>query len=257
MEISPQLVVLAAFLLVPSCTPIIAYDCEHPLMNVTTISLKGIVDFPVFSPRMTNESRTIQLVQMCKYGSVAYDQCLINVLQTISYCGMYSHSSIVANGVSSYVAYISEDGCKSFRTTGMYQFQTSPLIREFRPNSTTTAGVVLVGNVDASGSCKGGSFTYGGLQHQNVVVQAHLKITHRNGLATVDFTSGKIMLLTGHRCPLSRGQCMNPEDGHSSWANNPVVGECSGSQYNVLYEGSAKFLIPDQSATIHSPPTVV
>lgn len=128
-------------------------------MNVTTISLKGIVDFPVFSPRMTNESRTIQLVQMCKYGSVAYDQCLINVLQTISYCGMYSHSSIVANGVSTYVAYISKDGCKSLRATGMYQFQTSPPIREFRPNSTTTAGVVLVGNVDASGSCKGGSFT--------------------------------------------------------------------------------------------------
>ncbi|AUW34383.1 G [Blacklegged tick chuvirus 2] len=257
MALSPQIVVLVAFCAVSPCLAIIAYDCEHPLMNVTAISLEGIVDCPAFTPRMLNESRTIQLVQMRKYGSVEYNQCLINVLQTISYCGMHSHSSLVSNGVSSFVGYISEEACKSIRTTGMYQFQTGPVIREIKANSTVKVGMVLVGNVDTSGACSGGSFHYGGLHYQNVVVQAQVTVTHRNGLATVDLASGNIILPTGYRCQLSKGQCVDPENGYTFWATNPVVGECSGSQYDVLYEGLAEYLIPDRPAGTTSPPTVV
>nr|WAS28129.1 MAG: putative glycoprotein [Chuviridae sp.] len=257
MAISPQLVVLVTFLVIPSCSAIIAYDCEHPLMNVTTISLEGITDCPAFSPRMTNESRVIQLVQMKSYGSVLYDQCLIDVLQTISYCGMHSHSSLVSNGVSSFVAYISENSCRTIRTAGMYQFQTGPVIRELRPNSTTTLGMVLVGSVDTSGTCAGGPFSYGGLQYQNVVVQAHLKITHRNGKATVDLKTNVVVLPSGHRCSISSGHCVDPEDGHTFWSHNPVVGSCAGAQYDVLYEGPADYLIPTRRPSEPSPPTVV
>lgn len=139
----------------------------------------------------------------------------------------------------------------------MYQFKTGPVNREHRANSTATSGVTLLSAVDATGTCAGGSYSYRELQYHSVVVQAQLTITHRNGKATVDRTRGEVRFPTGYRCALHRGQCVDPEDGHTFWARNPVVSECYGSQLDVLFEGLVEFLIPDHNAERPSALTVV
>lgn len=121
---------------------------------------------------------------------------------------------------------------------GILKLGDSKIIDQLRPNGTFYRSLTLAGRASADGTCAGGTYSdYYGSWDQ-VVVQAHVKISLRVTRAPVHLESGRVILRSGTICQLADGQCIDSDDGYSFW---PVIPNhsCQFNQYDVLYEGTA------------------
>ena len=75
------------------------------------------------------------------------------IRRAISHCGMYSHSSIVANGHSEYIQNVKRDHCTQMYTIGTFLVTSSLQISELKVNETSLYSITLAGSVTPNGDC--------------------------------------------------------------------------------------------------------
>lgn len=219
---------------------LIGYDCATPNTNITTISLNSIGGCDIPEPKTRNTTLNIQLLQILDMGSISVKSCKIEVLRQVLYCGMNSHSSAVAGGLAEYIKETPKDQCQGLHETGRLHIGSST-IDGLRSNHTTTSTIVLAGKITTDGSCLGTYYSdpYG--SWDNVVVQATLKITLMDYSARSHLQDNQVSLLSGTRCSLNIGSCVDLNGGYTFWDPLPQD-TCHFDRYAVLYQGYASKL---------------
>lgn len=217
---------------------LIAYDCGHEKMNKTRISLLGTGDCDIKVPNITHEIEDIQLLELNEVASIHIYQCKINILQSVYYCGMFSHLSVVPGGLSSFIADISKDECIKIHHNGTLQLQNNKMITDIHTNASTHHTETIAGVIESNGACKGTSFSYGARTWDGVIVIQTFEITITDYYAVVRLEDNQVILRNNLLCPYLHQQCMDLELGMSFWNLIPDA-SCETLNYHVLYQGNA------------------
>ncbi|KAL0111264.1 hypothetical protein PUN28_012868 [Cardiocondyla obscurior] len=234
---------------------LIGYDCGGQHLNITTVSLLGTSECDLGYQKPNSSHVYVQLFQLSEYNYAEIYQCKIELFRTVQYCGMHSHISAVSNGRMEYFLEISPSKCSRAIQDSIFSLGTGGEINGLKPNSTNTHSFMLAGTVGYDGRCEGTQYSdpYG--TWNNVIVDALIQITLKTAYVLLNLNSGKIMLKSGTVCDLTRGTCVDSEDGHTFWKPMPTS-SCNFHQYDVLYEGLATKLISQAEdstyATVYS-----
>lgn len=249
-----MIVLLLSFLfLIPSFSVgMIGYNCGSGELNVTTISLLEVGQCDVPNINLNITYPYIQLLQISEYSEVMVRQCKVEVRRTIYRCGMFSHISVVHNGVNEYIMETNKVECESAHITGILKLPNSHVISGLRINETITHPITIAGSLENDGSCQGTGYSdpYG--SWKKVVVQATVKITLLEHLARVKLESNTIVLKSGTNCRLAEEKCVDQEGGYTYW-NTVQPHSCKFDQYSILYEGRANKMVDHD---IYNPQTI-
>ena len=79
---------------------IIGFDCGSNQSNITTLSLLKVGECDLPRSQVNVKRTYMQLLQLTGFSNTKLIQCKVEIQPAISYCGMHSHISIVANGHS-------------------------------------------------------------------------------------------------------------------------------------------------------------
>ena len=97
---------------------IIGFDCGSNNANITTLSLLEVGECDLPQRQVHVEKTYIQLLQITGFLNTIVIQYKVEMHRAITYCGMHSHISVVANGHRKYIQEISRDQCKQMHTMG-------------------------------------------------------------------------------------------------------------------------------------------
>lgn len=214
---------------------LIAYDCGHEKVTVTTLSLLDVDNCSYERDNATAEEVVIQLVQTAETDLVHVYQCKVEVLRGITHCGMHSHSSAVSGGLSSYIQEVSRDECMTMHRHGTYSFH-GKMISNLARNGSTPFSMTIAGWANSAGSCSGAYYNSGMQEYKDVVVTASIQVT------LVDYTTDTrkadkaVILKGGVVCPFSAMTCMDMTHGYTFW-DSSHQGICEDTEYTVLYTG--------------------
>lgn len=218
---------------------LIAYDCHSTSTNITAISLREVQLCPDPETGYNSSSGSIQILEKRRFELIHVYSCLIEVSRIITYCGAFSHMSIVSEGVSSYIYQIGSEECRRIHQYREFRGLGGNIISKLAPNSTTSTSLTLAGAVDDAGRCEGSPYSENGKTYKNVVVTAAVKITLKDYRTRVDLGNNEIKLRDGLTCPFKAGYCMDYDAGETTWEQ---IAEPECNRFNVLYEGQATFI---------------
>ena len=224
--------------LAPITNCIIAYDCGHERVNMSTISLLNIDQCNVMNAKIQHENEDIQLLQLSEAATIHVYQCKINILQSIFRCGMFSHLSLVPGGFSTFIADISKEDCLKIHQYGTFKLENGRIISDIKKNSSSRYSEVVAGSLDLAGNCEGIPYTYGSRSWEKVIVMHALELTIADYSSTVRLDSNNVILRNSVLCPYLKGQCTDPEFGMNFWDMIPNT-SCEAINYDVLYQGIA------------------
>lgn len=222
---------------------LLGYDCGTPSLNITTLSLLDVEDCQIAEPVLNSTELKIQLIQIKEFIYTHVIQCKINVKRTVTYCGAYSHNSVVKGSENTYILPISAEDCTTIHRTGYYVVGLDTHLSGLLSNASSTHGVTLAGKIEVDGTCKGTTYAdpYG--TWNDVVVQGYVEIQLRDYYAKVDLERNLISLKSGIACPLAEGHCSDIEAGHTFWSSLPT--DCNNDRFEILYTGPAVKLVDE------------
>ena len=233
------LALLTAYLHYTTTTQaIVGYDCGPNQLNITTLSLLDVGACEIPQPQLHTESVNIQLLQISDYTLKKVIQCKIEVHRRVSYCGMYSHTSAVANGYKEYIQEISHEQCNLIHKTGVFTVGQSGQIFNLKPNNSYTHTLTIAGSLSNNGACTGSQFSDPFGTWSTVFVEASYRISLREYYAAVNLNQNKIHLNSGVVCLISDSTCTDVEGGQTFWDPLPPD-TCNFKNYEVLYTGPA------------------
>lgn len=218
---------------------IVAFDCDIERSNITKISLLVVDSCEINVSKMNKTTERIQLLQRAEVFPVHVYQCKVNILRTITFCGMHSHISRVPQLAVSYLEDISQERCLHIHKYGEYEYSSVGRILKIKANSTTHAVVFLAGSSSINGDCTRGNYTIGMNTWENVVVEASVQITIQDYQTVVKSADGRITLRSGIVCNYQESSCMDIGHGLTFWQVEKING-CNTKDYDVLYEGDAE-----------------
>lgn len=216
---------------------LVAYDCSDKDINITSISLRGVAACPEPEPTYQTEPLQIQVVQRPELGLHHVWFCLVEVTRLITYCGMHSHSSVVAGGLANYINQVGAHECRMIHRYRVFKIGQQT-IGQIVLNGTTTAAVTLQGYVDNTGRCEGTSYSEDGISWHNVIITATVKIVLMDYYALVKLTENEISLKGGVTCPFLENYCFDSTIGESTW-DYKAEGLCE-DKFRMLYDGPAE-----------------
>lgn len=225
-------------LLLPSKS-IIVYDCGRKRMNLTKISFLSNQNCEIEDTPVQQIKEDIQLLQLSEVAPVHIYQCKINILQTVLHCGMFSHLSIVAGGISTFIADISKENCLIIHSKGIYALQNNRILADIKSNATSRYSEIVAGSVDTNGNCEGVPYSFGSNSWNKVVVMHSLEITITDYDSIVRLDDNQVVLrAVCIVCPYIKGTCTDPESGISFW-DMIADASCEDLKYDDLYQGAA------------------
>lgn len=219
---------------------IIAYDCSHDNINITSINNTLHVEkCPKFDQNINIVHENIYLMQRAEIIPIHVYQCKISISQFIKYCGWNSYDAIVSGGISTFVKDIDRDSCIKLHQTGYITLDNGNVFQDIKSNATSSYTYTAAGWVTNDGACTGTSFSQGGQTWHNVVVLKAATITLTDYNSYVKLEENVIALRDGLTCPYLKSSCMDANLGMTYWTTNED-NECATSKYNVLYKGKAE-----------------
>lgn len=226
------------WLILKSTAALIAYDCAHERINITTISLLSVGPCDLNNEQVIKNEEDIQLLQMTEVASLHIYQCKINIIQSVYKCGMFSHLSVVPGGLSTFIEEISHEDCMKIHQHHSYRLPNGRIIDNLRGNSSITHTEVIAGSLDIEGNCQGVPFTSGSFSWNSVIVMRAMEFTISDYPSSVHLQSNMVTLKNNVLCPYLNGKCIDPEHGMSFWNLIPDQ-SCEELQYDVLWQGKA------------------
>lgn len=124
---------------------------------------------------------------------------------------------------------------------GMISLGAKNVLEGIRAIQTTTYSITLGGKIHVDGTCDGVQYSDSYGTWPKAIVQGVARITLRSSYVPVQLNTGRIILKSRTICLLKNGFCMDSEYGYSYWKLVPTTA-CDFHEYDVLFEGVAKFL---------------
>lgn len=226
---------------------IIAYDCQHNDINITSISMHYMTPCQQIKPEIKTIPQFIQVIQSKKDDLLHVRQCKIIITREIYHCGMHSHISIHANGYKKFMPEITNSKCEMYQTYGVVPIYDQIRISDIKNNSTGSGRQVIAGVMDGS-SCYGSTFSSDGNTWTNVIVYYYYEITFSDYYSSYKRNSMSVTLRSGLTCNYNEGSCYDAIDGFNMWGY-PLKQSCSYDEYFVLYEGVVNKTIAESIVT--------
>lgn len=223
-------------LIIHISTSLIAYDCSHRSVNITTISMVSVRECQDNTQKVEHSTENIQLLQLADTYPIHIKQCMVQMSRIITYCGLNDYSSAVKDGFVNYLRTVSRNECDLMHSSGTWRYSYTGTASDITPNSTTVITPLLSGRLYGESDCTGGTFTDSYGTWENVVVQSSITITLNDYLAVADTTEGVVNLRGGTSCKLLIGTCIDPINGWTFWETTPI-NQCDPRLHIVLYEG--------------------
>ena len=224
------------------------YLCGKPTPNMTTVSLLKVEDCTLAKVEPESLSIPIQLLQKNIYRETVVNQCRIRVDQTIFYCGMYSHNSIVHGGQSVFMASITRDVCNDMIKYNQLKYGRV-IINDIKPNMTNRVTITTAGKLSENGECEGELFVSGDREYKKSVVIEKLEISYSEVTSNVNNDLNTLILPSGAHCPYIEGHCISNDEQYAYWSVEPT-NTCKFDQFSVLFEGVG---IKVSGESVHSP----
>lgn len=230
---------ILTFLMLAECTGIIVYDCDDHKTNITAISIRDVMNCPEPESAYSSVKNNLKVIQRNEIRTIQVRTCLIEVTRMITHCGMHSHSSVVAGGLSNFVYRLGADECFAlhrYRSIQLYQQNIGDIVM----NGTTSVSMTIAGAVGVDGSCKGTIFHEQGQTWTDVVITASIKIQARDYLARVKMEENLVHLNGGVTCPFLAEYCFDTMEGEYVWKNGVQI-TCE-DKLSLLYKGIAEIV---------------
>src|SRR3978361_256119 len=90
---------------------VIAYDCEDKNSDISTVSIRDVEPCPEPESAYDTVFTEVTVIQRNEIELTPVRTCLVEITRVIFHCGMFSHSSIVEGGVSTYVQTLGSEEC--------------------------------------------------------------------------------------------------------------------------------------------------
>lgn len=148
---------------------------------------------------------------------------------------MHSHTSDYERSFDYSVKTFTPEECKRVQLSGTIPLTMNAGLNQLKRNFTTRGETLVTGSVWSS-SCSGGVFKTPEYTWTNALVYFNYEISLYNYVATVDHENDQIHLRHGLVCPYSHGQCLDSEDGYSTW-DVSLNQRCEDTDFEVIYEG--------------------
>lgn len=214
---------------------ITAYDCTHPSMNMTSLSLLDSGDCKIPLSSVKETSRTIIVLQQAETLPITIYQCKVTYTRMIHHCGFMSHISPVVSGFGTVVRHLTKEQCKTMIINGFYEFMPSTPITNLQVNKTARYRLNLAGSIDGN-TCEGGTYLEAGQEWKNVVVQSEVTINIRKYNGYYSSSEGIVRLPSGLVCSYSKQECEDLDVGSSFW-DLEYSQQCGELDYQVIYKG--------------------
>lgn len=215
---------------------LIAYDCTTADVNLTTYSLLDVASCIPPTTNLTTTELTIQVLQRSAKTVARVYQCKVILKRAIKHCGMHSHTSDYEYSYNYIVKEFTADECLMAHVSNSINLADNYKISQLKRNATTRGEALIVGHVKGS-TCKGGTYTTPMYTWVDALVYYEYDITLYDYIATVDIENDQIILKRGLTCTYSHGQCLDSEEGYTTWSVN-LNRICEDVEFEVLYEGN-------------------
>lgn len=222
--------------LITTSDSLIAYDCADSKINITTISIQGVGECIQKQERVITEELYGQLLQSSDETLVHVYTCKVTITRHVYHCGMHSHLSAVSGGYASYIDKQGRSRCRDIHFHRQYTTPYGKVIQGLSSNSSVTVPILLGGDIDASGTCIGGSFTdpYG--SWNGVIIQGQVQILLSDQYITANLKTDTIFLSSGQRCIYGSLYCIDHEIGETVWEAD-VDPTCGKLEHVIIYQG--------------------
>lgn len=117
---------------------IIAYDCSHDNINITSISTLHVEMCPKYDHNIKIEYENVYLMQRAEVIPLHVYQCKISITQFIKYCGWNGYDSVVSGGISTFVKDIDRDNCLKLHETGHIILDNGNVFQDIKSNATSS-----------------------------------------------------------------------------------------------------------------------
>lgn len=246
MRLSSLIILLLS--VVGGARSLIAYDCSHPTLNMTTIAINQIPDCTMHGLNKSTSSEEVQLVQLSNSYPVHVYQCKVIIHRVIAYCGMSSHNSLTRGGLFEYLKEITRDECMLLQSSGSLVFGANNVLVDIPRNGSKTFPTIFAGELSYDGTCKGTSYSDITGSFEGVVVHGYIKVTIADYEATADTLNNKIKLRSGLVGSLTDSSIMDVDAGYTFWTTSELT-QCDSRLYTVLYQGVANKVIEKNVTT--------
>ena len=215
---------------------VIAYDCEDKNSDISTVSIRDVEPCPEPESAYDTVFTEVTVIQRNEIELTPVRTCLVEITRVIFHCGMFSHSSIVEGGVSTYVQTLGSEECNN-----LHRYKSLKLFDQYIGgiliNGTISASITMLGELTDTGACDRVTYHENGKTWKNVVITAAVKITTQEYRAKIKLEENEISLSGGVTCPYLRGYCMDTNIGETVWQYQQS--EACDAHMSLLYKGVA------------------
>ncbi|KAF2884256.1 hypothetical protein ILUMI_21908 [Ignelater luminosus] len=149
---------------------LIAYDCENKHVNITAVSIRDIAPCPDRTSDYKKQTISVHVIQRNDVKHQQVQACLVEITRIIYHCGMYSHTSLVAGGISNFIHPLGAEACRDLHKHHALKLYHDT-VRKIQINGTTTASMTFGGRVTNDGTCDGTTYIEDGQTWTNVVAK--------------------------------------------------------------------------------------
>ena len=172
-----KFVLLLVTIQIVSAFKFTVYNCEDKRTNISVIDAFKVEDCkPINQTQIIQKNISIQIIQEKLFETIHIQHCYITKMSLISYCGTFSHASMVRNGLNQKSLPITRQQCEELHKTQTFSYNGF-LITETPLNGTKTVKITERGSVDFNGNCRGVSFQNEQGSFQDSIMITTLTIT--------------------------------------------------------------------------------
>lgn len=231
------ILVFASFYHLTVADLIVAYDCNQPRMNMTSISTVTTPQCDLDGKNITVSKTRVAITQSALFREVSYIRCLVITRNFVSRCGK-TIDTIHAGAMYSEVLDISRSDCETLVNKKQYRFISGngPIDIKIEHGQTRTS-LVSRGYI-SEGSCTPGiPFTKNGIVYDRPIVNTELEIRQVKGKASIDLEE-KTIKIEGKQFELKPESAFDADLGTIFWKIPRP--DCSGDNpKSLIYEGAA------------------
>lgn len=228
----------------PSILSLVAYDCNHKSMNLTTISLVTVPDCKLAKNNTKIESVKIAVTQNQEKSDIKFFRCLIEAQHIVTRCGK-SIDTMYDGGFFTELIPMNKDRCKRMVEDNYIRIKKGS---EFTEIQLTGKGFqrynyLSKGSVDSDFSCTPGeSFSRNNYRYDRPLVNTELKIIFTEGEGRINYEDDLITFPNGNQCKYSAGSCFSSEYGYLYWDLQKPICSMDQDQKSLVFKGKATLI---------------
>lgn len=244
---------ISIFIVASPALALIAYHCDGPSVNMTSVSLTTVPDCPPPDRNTTFETKNILVSQIQEQYTLEYRRCKVETFNFIYYCAKWAGIDRFHRGsMFSTVVDVSREECDRMFESKVYYTRSTvnDKVVVSLENSIGKVSIETRGSIVDKECTPGETFHHRGEVYERPVITTEVKVEHANGTGIVIVDDNIIKFPNGNTCPLSSGYCFSADYGHIYWKVPTPACPSDSTQKSMVYTGNATLVTHHQGGHV-------